>query len=147
MCDVAKFQYALGFEMRRAGGTVAYYVVYATRSITGVEKFKDAMWRVDPSTGSTFSDRNWNQGSLLTGSNVELSQLQHRLSDEFAGEDVSIERLEEFTLVDTPFRKPHLRSALKSMERQGTIVVARPEGSRSGFKQGTRIHVNKGLGI
>ncbi len=147
LCDVAKFRHALDFEMRRAGGTVAYYVVYATRSITGVEKFKDAMWKVDPSTGSTFSDRNWNQGSLLTGSNVELSQLQHRLSDEFAGEDVSIGRLEEFTLVDTPFRKPHLRSALKSMEGQGRIMVARPEGSRSGFKPGTQIHFIRGLGI
>ena len=147
LCGVAKFQHALDFEMRRANGTVAYYVVYATRSITGVEKFKDAMWKVDPSTGSTFSDRRWNQGSLLTGSNVELSQLQQRLGDKFGGEDVSIERLEEFALLDTPFRKPHLRSALKSMERQGRIVVSRPQGSRSGFKQGTQIHFNSGLGI
>ena len=147
LCGVAKFQHALDFAMRRANGTVAYYVVYATRSITGVEKFKDAMWKVDPSTGSTFSDRHWNQGSLLTGSNVELSQLQRRLGDEFGGEDVSIERLEEFTLLDTPFRKPHLSSALKSMEGRGTIVVARPEGSRSGFKHGTQIHFNRGLGI
>ena len=144
---VAKFQHALDFEMRRANGTVAYYVVYATRSITGVEKFKDAMWKVDPSTGSTFSDRHWNQGSLLTGSNVELSQLQHRLASEFGGTDVSIERLEEFTLLDTPFRKPHLRSALKSMERQKTIVVARPQNGRSGFKKGTQIHFSSGLGI
>ena len=72
------------------------------------------MWKVDPSTGVTFSDRNWNQGSLFTGPNVELSQLQQRLSQEFGGQDVSIKQLEEFTLVDTPFRKPHLRSALKS---------------------------------
>ncbi len=88
--DVANFQYALDFEMRRANETVAYYVVYATRSLTGVEKFKDAMWKVDPSTGSMFSDRHWNQGSLLTGSNVELSQLQHRLSEQFGGETVPI---------------------------------------------------------
>ncbi|MCY3618184.1 MAG: three-Cys-motif partner protein TcmP [bacterium] len=145
--DVARFQYALDFEMRRVNGTVAYYVVYATRSLTGVEKFKDAMWKVDPSTGSYFSDRNWNQGSLLTGSNVELSQLQQRLGDEFGGQDVSIERLEEFTLVDTPFRKPHLRSALKSMESSGRIVVTRPAGSRRGFPEGTQVRFNRGLGI
>lgn len=145
--NVAKFQYALDFEMRRANETVAYYVVYATRSLTGVEKFKDAMWKVDPSTGSTFSDRHWNQGSLLTGSNVELSQLRHRLSEQFGEQDVPIERLEEFTLVDTPFRKSHLRSALKSMEGQARIVVARPQGSRSGFRQGTQVRFNKGLGI
>ncbi|MXW96327.1 MAG: hypothetical protein F4110_07270 [Acidimicrobiaceae bacterium] len=64
--DVAKFRHTLDFEMKRANETVAYYVVYATRSLTGVEKFKDAMWKVDPSTGSTFSDRNWNQQALAT---------------------------------------------------------------------------------
>lgn len=101
--DIAKLQYALDFETRRAQGTVAHHVAYATRSLTGVEKFKDAMCKVDPSTGSTFSDRHWNQGSLLTGSNIELSQPQHRLSEQFGGHDVPIERLEEFTLVDTPF--------------------------------------------
>ena len=145
--DVAEFQYALDFEMERDSGTVAYYVVYATRSLTGVEKFKDAMWKVDPSTGSSFSDRNWNQGSLLTGSNVELSQLQQRLSEEFGGQEVSIDLLEEFTLVDTPFRKPHLRSALKSMERSSRIVANRPAGSRSGFKPGTQVYFNETLGI
>lgn len=145
--DVAKFQYALGFEMRRTNETVAYYVVYATRSLTGVEKFKDAMWKVDPSTGTRFSDRHWNQGSLLTGSNVELSQLQHRLSEEFGGETVPIERLREFTLVETPYRKPHLHNALKSMESQGTIVVVRPQGSRSGFPKGTQVRFNASLGI
>ena len=145
--NIANFQYASHFEMKRPSGKVAYYVVYATREIVGVEKFKDAMWKVDPSTGSTFSYRNWNQGSLLTGSHVELSQLQQRLSEEFEGEDVPIERLEEFTLVDTPFRKAHLRTALKPMESKGAIVVTRPEGSHSGFKAGTQIHFNRGLGI
>ena len=99
---VANFKHTLDFEMRRTTGTVAYYVVYATRNITGVEKFKDAMWKVDPSTGSSFSDRNWNQGSLLTGSNVELSLLQNRLGEEFRGKSVSIKRPEKFTILDTP---------------------------------------------
>lgn len=144
---VANFRHALDFEMKRANGKVAYYVVYATRSLTGVEKFKDATWTVDPSTGSSFSDRNWNQGSLLTGSHVELSELQQRLSEEFGGQDVSIERLEEFTLVDTPFRKPDLRSALKSMEGSRRIIANRPAGSRRGFKKGTQIRFVADLGI
>lgn len=147
MRDVAKFEYTQGFEMKRANKTVAYYVVYATRSITGVEKFKDAMWKVDPSTGTSFSDRNWNQGSLLTGSNVELSELQQRLSEQFGGESVSIKRLDEFTLLDTPYRKPHLRKALQAMKGQGRIQITKPTNSRKEFPEGTRIHFQAGLGI
>ena len=145
--EVANFTYTQDFEMRRANGTVAYYVVYATRSITGVEKFKDAMWKVDPSTGSSFSDRNWNQGSLLAGPNVELSQLQLRLVEVFGGESVSIERLDDFTILKTPFRKPHLRDALRSMKKRGSVQVTKPAGSRSEFPKGTKVHFQAGLGI
>jgi len=145
--DVANFTYTQGFEMRRASEAVAYYVVYATRSITGVEKFKDAMWKVDPSTGTSFSDRNWNQGSLLTGSNVELSQLQQRLEREFGGMIVPIERLDEFTILDTPYRKPHLRTALRSMKSHSRIRITKPEGVRGQFPEGTQIHFSRGLGI
>ena len=147
LIDIAKFSYTLDFEMRRENGTVAYYVVYATRNITGVEKFKDAMWKVDPSTGSSFSDRNWNQGSLLTGSNVDLSQLQLRLDEMFRGELISIERLDKFTILDTPFRKPHLRDALRSMKKHGRIDVIKPADRRGEFPKGTQIRFRAGLGI
>ena len=145
--DVAKFQYTQGFEMRRANETVAYYVVYATRHITGVEKFKDAMWKVDPSTGVSFSDRNWNQGSLLTGPNVELSELRQWLSRDFGGESVPVERLDEFTILETPFRKTHLRKVLRSMKSHGRIDVTKPAGSPGEFPEGTQIHFQAGLGI
>ena len=144
---VANFQFALNFEMKRDNGTVAYYIVYATRNMIGVEKFKDAMWKVDPSTGTTFSDRSWNQGQLFTGSNVDLGPLQQQLRNRFEGETVSIERLEEFTLLETSFRKAHVRSALKPMEKQGNIHVVRPTGSRSGFPPGTQVRFIEGLGI
>ena len=145
--DVAKFRHTLDFEMKRANETVAYYVVYATRNLTGVEKFKDAMWKVDPSTGSTFSDRNWNQPALFTGPNVDLSLLRLRLSEEHADEDVAIDRLEEYTLLETPFRKAHVRQALEPMEKRGEIHVTRPPGSRRGFPKGTQVRFNRGLGI
>ena len=145
--DVANFTYTQGFEMRRASEAVAYYVVYATRSITGVEKFKEAMWKVDPSTGTSFSDRNWNQGSLLTGSNVELSQLEQKLEREFGGMIVPIERLDEFTILDTPYRKPHLRTALRSMKSHSKIRITKPDGARGQFPEGTQIHFSRGLGI
>ena len=145
--DAAKFQYTQAFEMRRANETVAYYVVYATRNITGVEKFKDAMWKVDPSTGASFSDRNWNQGSLLTGSNVELNELQQRLIMDFRGETVQMERIEEYAILKTPYRKTHLRVALRSMKERGSIHVTKPAGSRGEFPKGTEVHFQAGLGI
>ena len=74
--EVAGFRYSQDFQMLRKDSSVAYYVVYATKHKRGVEKFKEAMWKVDPSTGCRFSDRNFTQGSLLTGQHVDLSHLQ-----------------------------------------------------------------------
>ena len=67
----AKFNYTRDFQMKRRDGHDAYYVVYATRSERGIQKFKEAMWKVDPGEGRRFSDRNWNQASLFVKDNVD----------------------------------------------------------------------------
>ena len=143
----AGFRYALHFEMLRSNNSVAYYLVYATKHKKGVEKFKDAMWKVDPSTGCRFSDRDYSQGSLLTGDHVDVSPLQQQVAGEFGGHAVDIGLVEDFALLRTVFRRPHLMTVLRNMERDRKLEVTRPGSGRSGFPKGTQVRFNSTLGI
>ncbi len=147
---VAGFSFALDFQMVRSDGHDAYFIIYATRNITGVRKFKDAMWTVDPAGGQQFSDMHWNQVPLFTGSNVDTTLLQQELSKEFSGKTVGIEEIEEYVLLKTPYKESHIRRmTLVPLETAGRIVVVESTKNRriSTFPPGTKILFQPTLGI
>ena len=144
---VAGFKHTLDFQMRNNTGNISYYLVYATRSATGVEKFKDAMWKVDPSRGCAFSDRRFGQSSLFTGEHVDHGPLCTQIGQDWEGRTATIAELDEYVNIQTLYRKAHLRGALAQMERAGRLVVHRPRGGRRGFPSGTQVQFNAGLGI
>ena len=146
LCRVAGFHHTHHFEMLRTDNSVAYYIVYATKHKTGVTKFKAAMWKVDPSTGCRFSDRNYNQSSLLTGENVHLSPLRRHLLDAFSGKDASIEQLEE-SILPTVFLVSHLKKVLGTMEKAGHLEATRPGGGTRGYPAGTQVRFDSTPGI
>ena len=136
--------------MKRSDGHNAYYIVYATKNIAGVKKFKDAMWKIDPVGGQQFSDLHWNQISLFAGSNVDTSVLQRELSKKFSGMTVSIEEVEEYVLLETPYREAHIRRlTLLPMESGGKVTVVEPFSNRRAgtFPSGTKMHFHPNLGI
>ncbi|MFK4020890.1 hypothetical protein [Streptomyces albogriseolus] len=97
---------------------------------------KDAMWKVDPGGGFQFSDRLAGQDVLFTEEAVDTEPLRQALLERYKGRRVSIAVLEQFTLINTPYRKTHLRKpVLTPLEREGIIQVERP--GRSGFPAGT----------
>ena len=148
--EFAGFKYTRDFQMQRSNGSVAYYMVYATRNELGVEKFKEAMWKIDPSTGYRFSDRSWRQAALFTGENVDVESLKSRLLAEYSGQTITIEELERFTLHETPYVKAHLRQkTLSPLERRGNITVVNPKpGRRAGqYPPGTLLEFQLSLGI
>jgi three-Cys-motif partner protein len=53
---VAGAKYVRSFEMRNDRGRSDYFLFYATNSLSGLSKMKEAMWRVDPGSGAMFSD-------------------------------------------------------------------------------------------
>lgn len=130
---MAGAEYVRTFEMVNDGNRTEYFLYFATHSLTGLRKMKEAMWRADPAGGQLFSDRtNPNQMVLIqpTFDSTELSQL---LVDRFRGQGaVPIETITHFVLVETPFSETiHLkRRTLAPMERDYRIQVVRPGGAR-----------------
>lgn len=53
----AGFNYVVNFEMIDQRNRPLYHLFYGTRSLTGLDRMKQAMWKVDTSGGVRFSDR------------------------------------------------------------------------------------------
>lgn len=67
----------------------------------------------------------------------DLAQL---LASEFRGQSVSVVRLEEFVITETPYRKSHLWAALGILEKSCAILVETKQTRRPGtFPLGTMI--------
>jgi len=129
----AGFEFVSRFEMRRGTGRVAYHLLHGTNHLRGVELMKTAMWKVDPGTGSCFSDRFAGQDVLLGGEHIDAAPLRLALCQHFAGQTVSLYDVKRYTLVKTPYGPGHWKThALKPLEDGGKITVRRPAGVRRG---------------
>jgi three-Cys-motif partner protein len=143
---LAKVKYTRTFEMRDEGNRTEYFLVFGTNDLLGLTKMKEAMWKADPERGVAFSDRT-NPDQLVLFAPGEESGLQAVLSKQFRGKGfVSIDEIEQFVLVDTPFSETrHLKKrSLAPMEKASPprIEVKRPPGSRSRsgtYPEGTAI--------
>lgn len=121
----AGFDYVQSFAMKNRTGNVGYYLFHGTRHRLGVKLMKAAMWKVDPGGGYTFSDRTAGH-DLLFSLEPDLRPLSEAILRRFAGEqDVAIEDIEWYTILDTPYRETHVRKALKPLEEQNRIRVKR----------------------
>lgn len=120
-------------------GQPSYYLVYGTRHLRGLQVVKDAMWKVDPAGGYEFSARAGNTLSLFTDAFGTLGELQRALRERFSGQTPTIATVEEFVLVDTDYRKKHVREALKAMEQRGEIAEVTGRKRRFTYPQGSRI--------
>jgi three-Cys-motif partner protein len=133
------FDYVQSFEMIGKNGHTGYYLFYGTRHLRGLEVMKDAMWRVDPAGGLQFSDRLAGQDVLFGGSDVDTAPLRTALLEHFAGQEVTVGAIEEFTLVQTPYAASHWnRKVLAPLEKEAVIeVAASPRKKRYTFPAGT----------
>lgn len=140
--SVCGFHHVQSFGMINNTGHISYYLFYGTRSIKGLELMKDAMWKIDPGGDFRFSDRLAGQTVLFIEDLLDTGPLRKALLAEFAGRTVTIDQLEEFTIVRTPYKKSHLRRpVLTPLEKNGEIQVKRP--GKSGFPSGTEISFPK----
>jgi three-Cys-motif partner protein len=69
------FTYVKSFEMVGYNGHTGYYLFHGTRSLTGLSRMKDAMWKVDPGGGFRFSDRLAGQDVLFRDDTVDVGPL------------------------------------------------------------------------
>lgn len=132
------FSYIQSFEMVNKHGHTSYYLFYATRNLAGLSSMKAAMWKADPGGGYRFSDQLAGQDVLFIEDELDPMPLRSQLLQVFHGCTISVEALEHYVLVNTPYRETHLRKhALAPLEKEGVIGVARP-GQRQ-YPKGTLI--------
>ena len=99
--------------------------VESSASVEGLKAIKEAMWKVDGSGGLEFSDAtDPNQLTLFTPE-PDFSQLKRLILERFsAAGPVSVDDIEQFVLVETPFRETHYKlQILKQMEKVGELEV------------------------
>lgn len=114
--QVAGFEFVRYFEMVNARGLTGHYLFFCTRHKTGLSKMKEVMWKVDPMGGSRFTDMLAGLEVLFTPE-VDTAPLASALRKQFAGKTVSIEAIEDFVIVRTPYALSHLRRrTLKPMQ-------------------------------
>jgi three-Cys-motif partner protein len=137
--EVGGFKYVHRFEMLNRQNHTVYSLFFGSRSLDGLRIMKDAMWGVDPVGGMRFSDRLAGQ-PVLFGDEPDYGPLRHALLDRFAGRDVAIEELEEFTLVETPYKLGGLKSkVLKPMQLEEHTVEGVEQRRPGQFPPGTII--------
>jgi len=126
------------FMMRDENNTRDNALFFCGRNERGLEKIKEAMWKVDPISGATFSEygarRNERAPSLLGPEERQTYPLRRALIDNFAGRtDVTMSELKEWVIVKTDtFLPTHLRIQLEELHKAGriTYVDPRPTGRR-----------------
>lgn len=126
--------FALPFEIDAAAGRgwAGYTLYFGTSSVRGLEKMKQAMWKVDPSAGSGFAYSANPDQLMIFGSAPDLTQLEATLRDRFGVGPFTIETAQRFTTVDTPFAaEVHLKSkTLAVAERGGRLEGWHPTNPR-----------------
>jgi three-Cys-motif partner protein len=123
-------KYVRSFTMVNESRRVDYFLFFATQSIKGLERMKEAMWKVDPLGDFCFSDATDPNALTLFGLEPDLSALSRILRTHACEWLVPIEEIFSRTLVDTPFLKKHARSILKSEEDCGRLEIQTREPRR-----------------
>jgi three-Cys-motif partner protein len=104
------------FQMRNATGLTDYYLFYATNSILGLKKMKEAMWKADASGEFSFSDATDPRQMVLFEPAPRLDLLAQQIVERFKGTEASVEDVETFVVAETPFRETHYKGVLRTME-------------------------------
>lgn len=140
LSQTASVKHVRSFQLRTQDGN-DYRLVFGLGHTKGLELAKNAMWGVDPVGGISYTATTEAGQEILFAPDdlVDTAPLLRELRTKFGDAWFTIEQAEECTLIDTPYRKGHLRRrTLQPAEREGTIEVQRPgprgfEGARLRF--------------
>jgi three-Cys-motif partner protein len=135
--EAAGALYVRSFEMRNKKDATDYFLFFATNSRKGMEKMKEAMWKVDESGEFRFSDATVPEQTLLFTPQPNFEALRRAIVTRFSGTEATIDQIEEFVLADTPFRETHYkRQVLAELEREGKVTPVNPKAGRKARSYG-----------
>ena len=110
------------FTMVNQSKRVDYFLFFATQNLKGLERMKEAMWKVDPLGDFCFSDATDPNALTLFGNEPDLVGLASFLRRK-AGNLVPIEQLYSATLIETPFLTKHARQVFKEAEDSDSLHI------------------------
>jgi three-Cys-motif partner protein len=129
--DECGFPYIQSFAMYEDRGKRVYDLFYCTHEPLGLDRMKQAMWKVAPSGTYTFEDRFAGQDVLFgAGEDVDTQPLQDHLCEHFAGQAVGIQTIVDHVIVATPYHSSHVKKrTLVPLQKAGRITS--PNQARS----------------
>jgi three-Cys-motif partner protein len=138
--------HAIAFEIDAAVGKgwAGYTLYFGTSSILGLERMKEAMWRIDPVGGSRFAySVNPDQMTIFDAA-PDLASLEAALRGEFGTMPFSIGAASGFTTLRTPYApRIHLKKkTLEVAERAGRLEAwhsLKPKRQRGHYPDGTQL--------
>ena len=72
--------------MRNEADVTDYYLFYATNNLLGLQKMKEAMWRVDESGEFSFSDNTDPDQLILFAKEPQYDMLRRQVLNQFRGQ-------------------------------------------------------------
>ncbi|MDP9267415.1 MAG: three-Cys-motif partner protein TcmP [Acidobacteriota bacterium] len=136
-------KYVRSFEMVNKGNATDYFLFFASNSLRGLEKMKEAMWRADSTGEYSFSDYTDARGlQSLFADNPDFNQLRDLIVGRFREQQATIEQIHEFVVAETLFLGTHYKTKiLKPLEAEGKlqVVSAPPKRKRGTFPTGTTV--------
>ena len=134
--DSANVKYVRSFEMKNFRDATDYFLFYATNNLQGLERMKEAMWKVDQSGEFRFSDATNPLQPVLFGNEPQFDVLKGQIMSRFQGLETTIGEIEEFVVSETAFRETHYkRQILGPLERTqppALILINPPAKRRTG---------------
>ena len=118
----AGFPHVLTFEMIDEGGH-SLHLFFGTTSKIAVEKFKDGLWEVDGVSGQRFRDpRDPNQLSFDI-LHPDFTPLESRVLELLGGRDHNLEELREDALLETIYKKAHVKPVVDRLIEQRMVEL------------------------
>jgi hypothetical protein len=134
------------FRLMNQQNATDYFLVFCTHQREHLEKMKDIFWEVDPVCGYTFSIFEHEQRQRrphLFPPEPDYDVLKRQLLFDFCGITTSICALEEYILMETPFRRiGYKEHVLKPLELASHISITstNPHRRPGEYTEGDLIH-------
>ncbi|MBL6600027.1 MAG: three-Cys-motif partner protein TcmP [Alphaproteobacteria bacterium] len=117
-------KYVRSFEMSNSRDVTDYFLFYATSSLLGLKKMKEAMWKIDESGEFRFSDSTDPGQLILFEKAPNFATLRAQMLHAFSRKTATVAEIENFVVVETAFRETHYKTQiLKPLEQEGKIQV------------------------
>ncbi|WP_406355623.1 three-Cys-motif partner protein TcmP [Streptomyces sp. NBC_01635] len=121
----AGFSHTLYFEMVDEGSR-KLYLIFGTQHEKGLEKMKDAMWKVDPSHGVRYRDPKDTQQQMLELEFEPNTAPLRRILRDFIAESPTgrtVPELKRYTLLETVYRPAEVIKAVRQLRDEGIVAT------------------------